>query len=383
MSKVKILSERSPESSVKWSQCGAGRIPMGVADMDFKMDERIISHLQKFAEAGDFGYSTYQAYEAAVTAWMKKRFDWDVPHEWITFCPGTLSGIAILINMLSEKGDAVMIFSPVYNRFFDIIRYNGRKTVECELINNDSRYEIDFQDMEEKIAAEKVKVLILSSPHNPVCRIWSIEEQRRITEICRKHSVIIISDEIHADLTLPGHVHSPFLKNNMDYSESIIVTTSPSKAFNMPGLYMANFIIPDESIRKSYLASIWSHPNLFGAEALKKAYEDCEDWLEDAVSYIAENYDFLENFISVNIPGVKLIRPEATYLAWLDCRSLDLTQKELMELFLERAGLYVSSGTDYGDCGLGYIRMNIACSRETLERAMTQLMSATESLTSI
>lgn len=375
MNKLNVLESRCSKSKVKWSQCGEGRIPMGVADMDFKMDERISSHLKNFAENADFGYATYGDYEKAVLDWMKKRYDWDVPEKWLTFCPGTLSGLSVLINSLSEKNDAIMILSPVYNRFFDIIKNNNRKIVESELINTDSHYKIDFKDLEQKIASEGVKILLLSSPHNPACRIWTTKEQSKIVEICKKYNVIIISDEIHADLVLFGHSHSPFLKNNMDYAENIIVTTSPSKAFNMPGLYIANFIIPNDSIRKAYLASFWAHPNLFGAEALKVAYTECEDWLMEALAYIEENYRYLQSFLKTHMPKIKIIKPEATYLAWLDCRELGLSQEELMKLFLNKAQIYISSGTDYGACGKGYVRMNIACSSTNMKEAMKRLKS--------
>ncbi|MGB5823420.1 MAG: MalY/PatB family protein [Proteocatella sp.] len=376
MSSLEVFESRCSESKVKWSQCGKNRIPMGVADMDFKMDERISSHLKEFAEKGDFGYATYDVYEESVLRWMKQRYDWDVPEKWLVFCPGTLSGLSVLIGILTERNDAVMIFSPVYNRFFDIIRANERKIVESELINVSSHYEINFEDMEKKIASENVKVLLLSSPHNPVCRVWTVEEQSKIVDICKKYGVVIISDEIHADLTLSGYCHYPFLKNNMDYAENIIVTTSPSKAFNMPGLYIANFMIPNDSIRKAYLANFWAHPNIFGAEALKIAYSQCEDWLHESISYIEENYNYLKVFMGREMPKINIIKPEATYLAWLDCRKMGLSQEELMDFFLNKAQVYVGNGADYGDCGQGYVRMNIACSIGNLKEAMERLKSA-------
>jgi len=376
MNRFKIFENRSSEATVKWSQCGKNRIPMGIADMDFQMDKRISSHLKEFAENGDFGYATYSDYEDIVLKWMKQRYDWDIPKKWLTFCPGTLSGISVLINILTEKNDAVMIFSPVYNRFFDLIKANDRRIVESELININSHYEIDFEALEQKLVSEKVKLLLLSSPHNPACRVWTLEEQSKMVALCQKYNIIIISDEIHADLTLSGYFHSPFLKNNMDYAENIIVTTSPSKAFNMPGMYIANFIIPNASIRKAYLANFWAHPNIFGAEALKIAYTQCEDWLLESRSYIEENYSYLQNFIEKKIPNIKVIKPEATYLAWLDCREMGLSQEELMAFFLDRANIYVGSGTDYGACGEGYVRMNIACSKANMKEAMIRLKSA-------
>lgn len=376
MNRLKIFENRSSEATVKWSQCGKNRIPMGIADMDFQMDKRISSHLKEFAENGDFGYATYSDYEDIVLKWMKQRYDWDLPKKWLTFCPGTLSGISVLINILTEKNDAVMIFSPVYNRFFDLIKANDRRIVESELINMNSHYEIDFEALEQKLVSEKVKLLLLSSPHNPVCRVWTLEEQSKMVAVCKKYNIIIISDEIHADLTLSGYIHSPFLKNNMDYAENIIVTTSPSKAFNMPGMYIANFIIPNASIRKAYLANFWAHPNIFGAEALKIAYTQCEDWLLESRSYIEENYCYLQNFIEKEIPNIKVIKPEATYLAWLDCREMELSQEELMTFFLDSANIYVGSGTAYGACGEGYVRMNIACSKANMKEAMIRLKSA-------
>lgn len=376
MKRLEVLQERDSKLSVKWSQCGENRIPMGVADMDFKIDSRIAESVQKFLEKGDFGYAVYEDYEKAVKNWMIKKYDWSFPKSWLTFCPGTLSGLAVLINTLTKKDDSVMILSPVYNRFFDIIKNNDRKIIESELMNIDGRYEIDFKDIESKFYSENVKVLLLSSPHNPVCRTWTLEEQAELVDIARKYNVIIISDEIHADLSFSEHKHSPLLKNNMGYANNIIVTTSPSKAFNMPGLYMANFIIPNETIREKYLANIWAHPNILGAKATETAYNECSDWLAEALDYIQDNFKYIDEFLKENTPLIKLIKPEATYLAWLDCRELNLNQGELVELFLESAQLYINSGSDYGKCGKGYIRMNVACSKENLITAMNRLKNA-------
>lgn len=376
MEKLEILEQRDSNFRVKWNQCGKNRIPMGVADMDFKVDERIAAAFENLTAQGDFGYAVYKTYEESILNWMSDKYNWNFPKYWLTFCPGTLSGIAILINILTNENDPVMILSPVYNRFFDVIENNGRKVVESELINVDGHYEIDFKDMESKLYSENIKLLLLSSPHNPVCRTWTIDEQNTIIDICRKYDVFIISDEIHADLAFSPHAHHPFLKHNIDYEENIIVTTSPSKAFNIPGLYIANFIIPNEEIRNKYLANIWAHPNIFGAKALEIAYNHCSDWLEEALSYIQSNFEYLEYFLSENTPNIKLIVPEATYLAWIDCRKLSLTQDELMEFFLEKAKIYVTNGEDYGKSGKGYVRMNVACSKTTMKEAMSRLKKA-------
>lgn len=378
MERLEILEQRDNISRVKWNQCGKNRVPMGVADMDFKVDDRISSAFKNLTDQGDFGYATYKAYEEAVLDWMSEKYDWNFPKHWLTFCPGTLSGISILINILTEENDPVMILSPVYNRFFDVIENNNRKVVESELINVDGHYEIDFKDMESKLYSQNIKLLLLSSPHNPVCRTWTIDEQNTIIELCRKYNVFIISDEIHADLSFSPHPHHPFLKHNIDYEENIIVTTSPSKSFNIPGLYIANFIIPNEHIRQKYLAQIWAHPNIFGAKALEVAYTHCSDWLDEAISYIKSNFEYLEYFLSENISKIKLITPEATYLAWLDCREMNLSQDELMEFFLESASIYVVSGTDFGKSGKGYVRMNVACSKANLSKAMLNLKKAYE-----
>lgn len=378
MKKLEILDQRDNFSRVKWHQCGKNKIPMGVADMDFRVDDRISSAFKNLTDQGDFGYATYKSYEEAVLNWMSEKYDWNFPKHWLTFCPGTLSGISVLINILTEEHDPVMILSPVYNRFFDVIENNNRRVVESELINVDGHYEIDFKDMESKLYSENIKLLLLSSPHNPVCRTWTIDEQNTIIDLCRKYNVFIISDEIHADLSFSAHLHHPFLKHNIDYEENIIVTTSPSKSFNIPGLYIANFIIPNENIRQKYLSRIWAHPNIFGAKALEVAYTHCSDWLDEAISYIQSNFEYMEYFLSENIDKIKLIHPEATYLAWLDCREMNLTQDELMEFFLELADIYVISGTDFGKSGKGYVRMNIACSKENLSKAMLSLKKAYE-----
>lgn len=378
MERLELLDQRDKHSRVKWSQCGKNRIPMGVADMDFKVDDRISSAFKNLTDQGDFGYATYETYEEAVLNWMSEKYDWNFPRHWLTFCPGTLSGISILINILTDEHDPVMILSPVYNRFFDIIENNNRRVVESELINVDGHYEIDFKDIESKLYSENIKLLLLSSPHNPVCRTWTIDEQNTIIELCRKYNTFIISDEIHADLSFSIHPHQPFLKHHIDYEENIIVTTSPSKSFNIPGLYIANFIIPNDHIRQKYLAQMWAHPNILGAKALEVAYNHCSDWLDEAISYIKSNFEYLEYFLSENIDKIKLITPEATYLAWLDCREMNLSQDELMEFFLESAKIYVTNGTDFGKSGKGYIRMNIACSKANLSSALLNLKKAYE-----
>lgn len=365
---VEICDKKDSEKSYKWSEVSRGCRPFGVADMDVKIDKRIRIALEKVIEAGDFGYGKFEKYYESVIKWIEHRYDWKINPEWLTYSPGVMVGIGVLIELLTNENDKIVILSPVYSGFYSIIAENKRKLIECPMIFDNGKYEVDFKQFEHCI--EDAKLFIMCNPHNPLGKVWSKEEIVSLKEICKKKQVSIISDEIHADLTYEPFSHIPFLKFCEDYKEKIYVAFSASKAFNMASLYTANYIIPNDDIRNRFKALFHGEPNLLGAEATKTAYAQCEDWLSELIKYIKKNVEFVTFIVSEKCPEIGIVTPKATYLLWLDCRCLKMTEEQLMNFFREKACMDVNAGSHYGSSGKGYVRINIACKREKLEKCI-------------
>ncbi len=358
-----------------------GVLPLWIADMDFQAPPLVLERLSEVVNHGIFGYSDSKTdYILALKNWFEKRFQWSLQEEWLIKTPGIVFAIAAAIHAFTKEGEAVLIQQPVYYPFRETILENERKLVNSPLIRRGDRYEIDFEDFEDKIVQEKVKLFIFCSPHNPVGRVWKEEELKRIGEICLKHGVIVVSDEIHCDFVYPDHKHTVFASISKEISNITITCTAPSKTFNIAGLQISNIIIENplfrEKIKKAIGRTGYSQVNQIGLAACQAAYEGGEEWLEELKLYLKENVDYTRTFLKENLPKVMLIEPEGTYLLWLDFKAYNLTEKEREELMLKKAGLWLDSGSMFGPDGKGYERINIACPRAVLDKALHQLGEA-------
>ncbi len=356
-------------------------LPLWVADMDFKAPPGVIEALQKSLDRGIFGYSdTKDDYYETVAAWFKKRFDFTYEKEWLIKTPGIVFALANAVRALTEKGDNVIIQPPVYYPFFNVIRNNHRNIIENPLVCKDGKFYIDFEDFEKKIVDNNVKLFILCSPHNPVSRVWTKGELRKLGEICLKHNVYVCADEIHCDFVFEGSKHHIFIDAVPEMKDRTIICTAPSKTFNIAGMQLSNIFIPSAEIREKYMAEIdvtgFTVPSNPGVVACKAAYTTGEEWFEQCLSYIKGNFDYLRAFLKENLPQLKLIEPEGTYLAWIDCSGLGLTAEELNDLIINKAKLWLDSGDIFGKASEQYQRIVMACPRATLEKAMKQLKDA-------
>lgn len=356
-------------------------LPLWVADMDFQAPAPVLAALRKSVEHGVFGYSDVKGdYYDAVANWFRTRFGWEPQEAWLVKTPGVVFALAMAVRALTEPGDSVLIQPPVYYPFFSIVRNNGRNLVENELIYESGKYHIDFEDFERKITECSVKLFILCSPHNPVGRVWTLEELRRLGNICRKHSVYVVSDEIHCDFAFPEHPHYMFLKAVPELAEQAIVCTAPSKTFNLAGLQTSNIWIPSEEIRRRFRREMsrcgYSLLNTMGLTACRAAYESGGPWLEECRAYLRSNLDELRVFLQERLPQIKLVEPEGTYFAWLDCSGLDLCRRDLNDLMVKRAKLWLDAGQMFGQSAGQFQRIVLACSRTTLSQALEQLEQA-------
>ena len=364
---------------------GEDVLPLWVADMDFPTAPDILESLQKKVSHGIFGYSEgKEDYFQAVSGWYEKHFQWKVKKSWLVKTPGVVFAVAAAIRAFTEEGDAILIQQPVYYPFGQVIENNHRKLVSSPLKQNQGHYEMDFEDFEDKIIKEQVKLFILCSPHNPVGRVWEEWELRKVGDICKKHGVLVISDEIHNDFVWEDHRHTVFVSLSPEYEDMTITCTAPSKTFNLAGLQISNIFIPNPQLKRKFKKEIaatgYEEIGLMGLVACQAAYEGGEEWLRELKEYIWNNYLFLEKYLAEKIPQLQPVRPEGTYLAWIDCRGLGLTETEREELIVKKAGLWLDSGAMFGKEGEGFERMNLACPRKTLEAALQRLENAINTL---
>lgn len=356
-------------------------LPLWVADMDFPTAPAVLERLHALAEHGIFGYTGVKdAYFSAVHNWYAQRFGWETQRSWLVTTPGVVFAIAIAIRAFTQKGDAILIQQPVYYPFADKVTENDRQLVVNPLILKNGRYEMDFADMERKIADNHVKMLLLCSPHNPVGRVWTKEELLRVGEICQKHGVLVVSDEIHADFTYAGHTHRVFASVKSEFADFTITCTAPSKTFNLAGLQNSNIFIPNRQLRHAYKKELSAcgcgGTNCMGMAACQAAYEAGADWLEQLKQYLAGNLAYVRQILREKLPDIALIEPEGTYLVWLDLRKLGLTEQQQRQLIVQDAKLWLDTGTLFGQDGEGFERINIACPRATIEQAMQRLERA-------
>ena len=356
-------------------------LPLWVADMDFRTADGILEELHKVVEHGIFGYSKgKEEYYQAVRNWFSRHFSWTPKKEWFVKTPGVVFALASIVRALTKEGDGVFIQQPVYYPFASIITKNKRKLVNNELMFESGKYRMDLKDMEEKIQREHVKMFILCNPHNPVGRVWTKEELRRVGELCCQYGVKIVSDEIHCDFTYKGHQHTVFASISEEFQENSIVCTAPSKTFNLAGLQISNIFIPNKEWRKKVEYAIWKtgydELNIMGLTACKAAYEKGEPWLLKLKQYLKGNLDYVRSFLEDNLPNIKLVEPEGTYLIWLDFKGLGMTEEEINERIVKEAKLWLDPGSMFGRKSGMFQRINIACPRKILEEAMNRLKAS-------
>ncbi len=373
------IIDRRESGSYKWdSHEHEGLLPMWVADMDFRTAPAVIDALRARVEHGVFGYTHVpEEYYRAVTDWFSRRHGWAIDRSWFIYTSGVVPAISAIIKALTEPGDKVIVQTPVYNCFFSSIRNNGCTILANPLIYTGDRYEIDFAGLEKAASDPGAKVLLLCNPHNPGGRVWSAGELTRIADICLRNGVFVVSDEIHCELTYLPDGYTPYGTLPEPYRSNASVCVSPSKAFNIAGLQIANIITPDPAIRRRIDRAININEvcdvNPFGVTATIAAYTAGEEWLNELVAYLHGNYALISDFISRELPALKLMPLESTYLAWIDIRATGLTSEELTTQLLEATGLMVNPGTMYGADGEGFIRINFACPRSRVEDALLRL----------
>lgn len=354
-------------------------LPMWVADMDFKCSYEILKEMHKRIDHGVFGYTKEdKRYFDAINNWYIKNFNTELKQDWLIPTPTVVFSLATAVKILTNENDYVLINSPVYHSFKEVIEDNKRKAISSDLIRNNDYYEIDFIDFEKKIKEYNVKLYMLCSPHNPVGRVWTKEELDKIIEICKKYNVYIVSDEIHSDFVWKGkHI---CLLSYKEYQDNIILCTSPTKTFNLAGLQISNTFIPNKEIRDKFQTELWntgySLLNTMGLVACQAAYEKGEAWLNELKEYLKDNIKFVDNFLKEKLPKVKLIYPEATYLLWLDFNELNLDDETIENIMINEAKLWLSNGKEFGRIGKGFQRMNIALPRKKLEEALNNLEQA-------
>lgn len=353
-------------------------IPMWVADMDFRSPQEVIDALIQKVNLGIFGY-TYasDSYYASIINWMKKRHDWEIDRKWISVTPGVVPALKLAIRAFVKPDEKVLIQPPVYYPFFSAAECNNAKLEFNPLLQGKDRYCFDIEGFEKIISLGGIKVFILCNPHNPVGRVWTKDELLRIGEICLKNNVIVIADEIHSDLIYSWSKFTPFASINKEFADISVSCTSASKTFNLAGFYTSNIIISNAKLKTQFDHTLYSSGaneiNLFGFVATEAAYIHGEKWLDEIMTYIEENYLYIESFIKNNIPGIKVFKPEGTYLVWLDISRLGLSRIEFNNLLINKAGIGLDEGVAFGNQGEGFVRLNMATGRTNIEEAMHRL----------
>jgi len=382
--------DRTTNFAAKYDELGKkfGRedlIPLWVADMDFKVAQPIIDAIQKRAEQGIFGYTSRpDSYFQSIQQWLLRRHGWSTDPALMVHCPGVVPSLSLLIRYFTNPGDKIIIQSPVYYPFFDVVRSNDRTLIENPLQLVNGVYEMDFDHLEQ-VAKEGAKMLLLCSPHNPVGRVWKREELVRLGEICLKYNVLVIADEIHSDLVFSGHKHIPFAMISEEFRQNTITCIAPSKSFNLAGLQASITMFPDTQSRDRFDQILGDldirRNNCFSLVATEAAYRDGEEWLEQVKEYIEGNFAFIKDYCQKNIPQIQPNIPEGTYLVWINCRDLGMTQDELHDFMLDEVGVAMDDGFWFGDTYGGYMRLNAACPRSIITKALERWKNAIEKRT--
>lgn len=359
-------------------------LSMWVADMDFVAPQPILDRVHKRTDHGVFGYTRPgDDYLQSVVRWMQ-RYRWTPKAEWIVTTPGVVFALAMAVRAFTNPGDSVLIQQPVYYPFSNVVTQNGRSLVNVVLKYFKGRYYIDFDAFERAIVQHRVKLFLLCNPHNPVGRLWTVEELQKIADICMRHDVLVASDEIHMDFARPGFTHTVFATLSAEIEQHCLICTAASKTFNLAGLEASNIFIPNDLLRDQYKRVMQAGgvfcPNLLGLEATQAAYEECEDWLAALKDYLEGNWELAEQHLQQYAPQLHLVPAESTYLAWIDCRATGLYGEALRRLIEDEAGLWLDLGDMFGPDGDGFIRINLATQRNTVQQALTQLTDAISKL---
>jgi cystathionine beta-lyase len=358
-------------------------IPMWVADMDFNTPDFVVKSLQNRVNHEIYGYSLRPPeYFLSIINWFKTRHNLEIHKEWICFCPGIVPALNICTLAFTEPGDCIIVQPPVYFPFFSAVESHGRKLIYNKLTESDGKWAMDYDSLISAIDG-KTKMIFLSNPHNPVGRVWRLEELNKLAEICLKNNILIISDEIHCDLVLPGYNHIPLASLSEKVAENTITCIAPSKTFNLAGLSTSSVIISNPDLRKSFNRIVENlhigSGNIFGTIASVAAYSQGNEWLDALLEYIDHNIDFVEDYCHKMIPEIIPVQPEATYMIWLDCRKFGITGKELQHFFVNKAGVGMNEGSTFGPGGEGFMRMNLATTHKTVIKAMEQIEKAVSS----
>lgn len=356
-------------------------LPLWVADMDFRSPDSVVEALKKAVDHGIFGYSRAdELYFDAVAAWYQKRHHLTLQPEWMTCTPGIVFALSIAVRAFTQEGDAVLIQPPVYHPFSRAILRNKRTLVENPLVLKDGHYEMDLEELEQKVLDEHVKLMILCNPHNPVGRVWTREELTALADICLRHHVYVISDEIHGDFVWQGHEQTPYASISEEACLHSMMCTAPSKTFNLAGMATSNLFIPDPEMRRKFRSELLDvgqeNMNRLGLFACRAAYEGGGEWLDQLIGYLAGNLALVRDFCKNRVPQIQLVEPEGTYLAWLDCRELGMTDDELMAFFSNEAKVWLDPGTHSGEQGSGFMRFNLGSSRSVIAQALDQIEAA-------
>lgn len=381
----KIVDRRNTDC-VKWNnEIPEDVLPMFIADMDFEVLPEIVEALQKRVNQHIYGYTVLTpAYKNAVVSWMKTRHNWEIQPEWIVPIFGVVPALNASVQAYTQAGDAVLITPPVYGPFSRSVENNGRRLVKSSLINNNGHYTIDFEDFEAKIVNENVKMFILCSPHNPVGRVWTKEELTKIIDICVKHEVMIISDEIHQDFVYKPNKHVPTASINKDATKYIVTCTAPSKTFNLAGLQTSNIIIEDQEKREKFeavLGNLGVHGvNMMGASTCEAAYTHGAKWVDEMTDYLSETMEYAYDYVNKNIPNVTMTKPEGLYLAWFDFSKLGMTNEEVEEFLATKVKVKPNAGTFFGQEGECFARINFGCPRSYVEEFLRRLEKAVKEL---
>lgn len=371
------LTERRNTGSLKWD-VPERELPMWVADMDFEAAPEIREAILERATHGIFGYNVVtEDWYRAYIGWWSRRHHFVFEREWLVFCTGVVPAISSAVRKLTTVGENVVLQTPVYNIFFNSIRNNGRNILESPLVYDGREYSIDFEDLEKKLAEPQTTMMILCNPHNPIGKIWDREALARIGELCAKHHVLVLSDEIHCDLTDPGYEYIPFASVSETCRDNSITFVAPTKTFSIPGIQTAAVVVPNPVLRHKMTRALntdeVAEPNCFAVCAAVAAFDKGEPWLEEARQYLSDNKQLVRDFVGKELPEIKVVPSHATYLLWLDCSGVTDDAKELVHFIRKNSGLYLTEGEEYGAPGKKFIRLNPACPRERLKEGLERL----------
>ncbi|MGW3983029.1 MalY/PatB family protein [Streptomyces mirabilis] len=376
------LTDRRGTNSLKWDVAD-GELPMWVADMDFRTAPEVVEAIHAKAETGIFGYTAVpDEYARAVAKWWARRHGFKMQQDWIVFCTGVVPALSSIVRKMTTVGENVLVQPPVYNIFHNSIVNNGRNVLSNDLRYDGTGYRIDFEDLERKLADPQTTLMILCNPHNPIGMIWDPDMLARIGELCARHHVLIVSDEIHCDLTDPGHPYTPFASVSDTCADNSITCIAPTKAFNLAGLQTASVVIPNEHIRAKVNRGLntdeVAEPNAFAIEATIAAFTAGQPWLDDLCAYIRQNKERASEFIRAELHELHVVPSQATYLMWIDCGAITSDTTDLSRFIRQKTGLRLSDGADFGGHGSRFIRMNVACPRARLEDGLTRLKAGVE-----